>query len=141
MEQIERIDGELFYGETRCKDIEEAYRRFKNDYHQSIGRAAYNRLNRLGSRTERVHCSGFIFSKPQFNPFGEQTGVVPIYLLGLISGAYCKTLGGWYIPDGTDEQIEQWIDWAFSKGSGALRLIGKNQKTGRTSKRLNRRFR
>lgn len=141
MEQVERRDGILYYGEHRCKNIEEAYQRFRDDYHQSIGRAAYKRLNRLGSRTERVHGSGIVFSVPRTNPFGDTHEMVPIYLLGLLSGAYCKVLGGWLIPDGTDEQIEQWIDWAFSSGSRALRLVGKSLKTGRTSKRLNRRFR
>lgn len=141
MEQIERINGILFYGKDQCKDVEELYRRFREDYHRSIGRAAYKRLNRIGSRHERVHESGLIFSERRHNPIGVSERMVPVRFLGLISGAYCKVLCGWDLPEGTEEELEQWIDWAFSKGSGALRIVGKNLKTGRTSDRLNKRYR
>lgn len=134
MEQIRKVDGKLYYGEIQCKDADEAYRRFREDYHKSIGRAAYKRLNRLGSRKERMHGSGFVFSTKPECPPGIKRKVVPIYIMGIIAGSYCKSLSGQYIPDGTDEEIDQWIDWAFSKGSGALRVVGKKWKTGRTSK-------
>ena len=140
MEQITRQDGIIYYGSRRCETSDEAYLRFRNDYHKSIGRVSFKRLNRLGSRKERVHGFGFVFKTvPDFSDITPKK--IPVYLLGIMAGAYCKCMSGEYIPDGTDEEIEHWIDWAFCSETKALRLVGKKQKTGRTSKRLKTRFR
>lgn len=34
-----------------------------------------------------------------------------------------------------EEEFDEWFDYAFSQGSGALRLEGRNEKTGRTAKK------
>lgn len=140
MEQVTKKDGVIYYGSKRCSGVDEAYNRFRNDYNESAGRVSVHRLNRLGSRKERVHGYGFVFNPlPDFNDVRSEK--VPVYLLGIVAGSYCRVLSGRYIPDGTDEEIERWIDWAFCHDTKALRLVGLRQKMGRTSKRLNTRFR
>jgi hypothetical protein len=139
MEKIERRDGVIYYGSKKCSSADEAYLLFRSSYHESIGRTAYLRLNRLGSRKERVHGFGFVFDEPRRSQ--EDVRRVPMYLLGIVAGAYCRMLDGRYIPDGTDKDIESWFDRVFEKGSGLTYLIGLRQKTGRTSKRLKTRFR
>lgn len=143
MEQIIRKDGQIFYGEYRCTDADDAYCRFRDDYHCALGKRAYYRLNRLGQREERVHGYGFVFSSPlDFKrDDGRTCQPVDSRLFGLVEGAYCRGFGGWDLPDYTEDEFERWFDWAFSKGSGALRLIGKKDKSGRTNKRLNARYR
>lgn len=140
MEQITKRDGFIYYGSKKCSTPNEAYLRFRKDYHESLGKVSYKRLNRLGSRTERVHGYGFVFDGGR-DPGTSGYGKVPVRILGIISGAYCRMLDGSYIPDGTDEEIGRWIDEVFREGSGLLRLVGKNRKYGRTSKRLNTRYR
>lgn len=139
MEQITRKDGVIYYGSKKCSSADEAYILFRSEYHESLGRVAYKRLNRLGSRRERVHGFGFVFDEPRRSP--EHVERVPMYLLGIVAGSYCRMLDGSYIPDGTDEEIEAWVNRVFEKGSGLTYLIGTRQKTGRTSKRLKTRYR
>lgn len=137
MEQIVKKDGRLYYGDQPCRNADDAYCRFRNEYHASLGRRAYHRLNRFGQREERIHDNGFVFE----GSLGyEGDGRADVYILGLMGLSYCRMLGGWSVPC-EDEQFEPWFDWAFSKGSGALRIVGRKQKTGRTSKRLKTKFR
>lgn len=139
MEQITRSDGQIFYGEKRCIDADEAYCRFRADYHASIGREAFLRLNRLGQRQERIHGYGFVFSRLLSG--SESWGKTPVRMLGLVGTSYCREVGAWDVPCESEEDFELWFDWAFSRGSGAMRLVGKNDKSGRTSRRLNTRYR
>lgn len=140
MEQITRKGGIVYYGDRQCSTVNEAYSRFRYDYHESLGRVAYRRLNRLGTRKERVHGYGFVFKDtPDFRDIRRTK--IPVYLLGIVSGSYCRILSGEYIPEGTEEEVEHWIDWAFCESSKALRLVGLKYKMGRTSNRLNTRFR
>ena len=137
MEQITKVDGKYYYGKTFCRDISEAYRLFRNDYHRSLGKRVYRRLDKA-PRQERVHGYGFVSSGASWD--GDRRRV-PVRLLGLVCGSYCRMLGGWDVPCSTEDEFEQWFEWAFSKGSGALRLAGRKEKAGRTSKRLNARYR
>ena len=143
MEQIIRKDGQIFYGEKRCIDAEDAYCRFRADYHASIGREAFLRINRIGQREERIHGYGFSFAHMvSFGGDGRgDCGKVSYRILGLVGMHYCRIVGSWDLPGFTEEEFERWFDWAFSRGSGALRLVGKNDKSGRTSKRLKTRYR
>ena len=140
LEQITKHDGWFWYGEKRCLDADDAYRRFRSDYHDSLGKRAYRRLDRLERREERVHGHGFVFTE---QPDGADFSgtVVPTRIIGLVAGSYCRIVGGWDIPYQTEEEFERWFEWAFSKGSGALRFVGKKLKTGRTSKLLKKRYR
>lgn len=139
MEQITRREGKIFYGKELCGTADDAYCRFRDDYHCSLGKRAYYRLNRLGQREERVHGYGFSFATAV--PPYLSRGLVQTRLLGIVGVAYCRIVGGWEIPCRTDEEFERWFDWAFSKGSRALRLVGKKDKSGRTNKRLKTKYR
>lgn len=143
MEQIVRRDGRIYYGEQLCEDADDAYCRFRYDYHRSLGKRAYHRLNRLGQREERVHGYGFVFTHPVYFRRNDGGACKPVNsrLLGLVEGAYCRGVGAWDIPCDNELEFERWFDWAFSKGSGAIRLVGRKDKAGRTSKRLKARYR
>lgn len=142
MEQIIRKDGRIFYGEIRCSDADDAYCRFRADYHASIGREAFLRLNRLGQRTERIHGYGFDFVQEQI-PVRREVGRIKAYMLGLVGTSYCRGVGRWDLPCEAldDDSAWEFIDWIFSRRSGALRTVGIKDKSGRTSKRLNTRYR
>ena len=142
MEQIIRKDGRIYYGEELCCDIDDAYMRFRRDYHDSIGRKAFSRLDRLGQRKERIHGFGYIFTDGEslLREFHD-TGRHKCYLLGLLHISYCWILGRGDMPDFDEDKLDRWLDWAFMKGSGALSFIGKRDKVGRTSRLLKKRFR
>ena len=141
MEQIVRKDGRIYYGDWLCSDADGAYRLFRSDYNASCGRSAFRFLNRLGQRSERIHGYGFDYGPGTVPvPCGNQKRT-PVRILGLVGSSYCRTVGLWDIPFDTEEEIERWLDWAFSRGSGALRTVGVNDKSGRTSKRLKTRYR
>jgi hypothetical protein len=143
MEQIVKENGQILYGKQRCTGADDAYCRFRDDYHDALGKRAYERLNRLGQREERIHGYGFVFAHPVY--FGGDDGgackPVDSRLFGLVEGSYCRGVGAWDIPDYSEDEFERWFDWAFSRGSGALRLVGRKDKSGRTNKRLNARYR
>lgn len=139
MAEIVRKDGRIYYGERICADADHAYRLFRDEYHSSIGRKAFLRLNRLGQREERMHGYGFVFAEERTAPV-HTFGRIPIRLLGLVGISYCWIFGTGEIHTGTDDEFEQWLDWALSRGSGALRTVGRD-KSGRTSKRLKARYR
>ena len=143
MEQIVRKDGEVYYGSRRCRDVDDAYCRFRDDYHVSLGKLAYYRLNRIGRRQERIHGKGFEFSHPvSFERHdGGACGTVAVRLLGIVATSYCRVVGGWDVPCETEEEFWEWFDWAFSRGSRSLRLVGRNEKAGRTSDRIKTRYR
>ena len=140
MEQIVRREGKLYYGDILCRNAEEAYDRFRRDYHRSIGKAVYRRLDRYGHRVERVHGFGFYRDEP-YRPTHEIPNIkVPYVLLGLIGTSYVRMIERKDIPV-DDEALDDWLEVALTKGSGLLRLTGRKSRTGRTSKRLKRRYR
>ena len=143
MEQIIRKNGRIYYGERICEDADHAYRLYREDYHASIGCQAFLRLNRLGQREERIHGYGFTFAHPVSfeRDDGGAGGKTRVRILGLVGISYCRIVGCWDWPaDLSDDEFERWLDWALSRGSGALRTVGKD-KSGRTSKRLKARYR
>lgn len=142
MKDIVRKDGRLYYGNDLCKSADDAYRRFRKDYHESLGRNVHIRLDRLGHRKERIHGYGFVFSDG--NSFGEcfkDYGRTRCYILGLMGLSYVRSIGIWDYRMIPDEQFEDWLDWVFAKGSKALKTVGVTDKVGRTSKRLKTRYR
>ena len=124
MEQIVRRDGQIFYGRIRCLDADEAYCRFRNDYHASIGRQAFLRLNRLGQREERIHGFGFDFTRRIGDPEDEfrRYGTVLYRMAGRIGISYLRVFGLFDYKSVPDEEFERWFDWALSRGSGAMKL-------------------
>lgn len=143
MEKITKREGCYYYGENRCQDADDAYERFRNDYHESLGKRVYRRLNRVGQRVERVHEFGFCFAGEWRTGSPDvQPRLVSTRLLGLVCGSYCRMLGEWDIPGEVRElDFEEWYDRTFSAGSKALRLVGRKAKAGRTSKLQNKRYR
>lgn len=142
MKLIERRNGDLYYGDELCKSADAAYRRFRSDYHVELGRNAYYRLDRIGQRFERIHGYGFVFRDG--NSFGEHfrpRGRTKCYILGLVGLSYVRTIGAWDYSDISDNEFEDWLDWVFSRHSGALIMVGNRDKVGRTSKRLKVRYR
>lgn len=140
MEQITKKDGVFYYGGTRCNDAEDVYRRFRDGYHASLGRSAYRRLGRIGTRKERVHEFGFIFDEPVPRVGDILQGKLRLHLLGLVCGSYCWMTGE--LPQHmTDEEQLDWFDYVLSKGSGLTWKTGKAWGSGRSDKRLNTRYR
>ncbi len=124
MVQIVRRDGRIYYGERPCRDAEEAYEFYRDDYHASIGREAFLRLNRLGQRSERIHGFGFDFTKQVHDRRDEfrRYGTVLYRMAGRIGISYLRVFGLYDYQSVPDEEFEQWFDWALSRGSGAMKL-------------------
>lgn len=142
MEQISKRDGKYFYGQQQCKSIDDAYGRFRDEYHKSLGRDATRRLNQLGQRSERLHGYGFVFpDEVQPNERFRVRGTTCCYILGLIGISYVRTIGIWDYGDVPDEDFDAWLDFVYRRGNRGLRTLGKGDKVGRTSTRLKKRYR
>ena len=102
----------------------------RKEYNESQGRNSFGFLQRLGQRKERVHDSGIVFTEDKdFGVF--VAGKVECYQLGLVSGSYTKIVS---VPDVlTEDETYEWADVIFGKGSNLLKIVGRKQKTGRTS--------
>lgn len=140
MEQITKVSGCFYYGKSVCESVDDAYSKFRKDYHQSLGKNVAARLNRLGSRKERVHGYGIDFAEPKESSVILEKKV-PVYLMGIVADGYCRMLGMHNAPDLEEEEYEQWLDFAFSRNSGVLRTVGVKFKAGRTSKLINKKYR
>ena len=122
MEQIRRINGTIYYGTEECVDIDDAYLKFREDYNRTIGTAVHFRLDRLGLRKERVHGFGIIRPHTYVLKKCGPTVKVKYRLLGLINLCY------WWFVDiqPVDENdFDDWLEYAFTKGTGALMYVGK----------------
>lgn len=139
MEQIERRNNALWYGERRCNSADEAYRMFRDDYHRKLGRSVYLRLDRLGQRRERLHSFGFVFEKEPEIPYCA--GEFRCRLLGMLDIGYVRTIGMWDYGKVDDDVFEDWLDWLFSRGNRHLHTDGIRDRVGRTSRRLKTRYR
>lgn len=140
MKPIEKRGGKIFYGDCECADVDCAYDMFREDYHKSIGRVAFKRLDRLGQRVDRIRGFGFVFD---YIPSCREELIsdkLTYRILGLTDISYGRIFGVWDIPDMEDDEFEGWFDRVFMKNSGLLRLVGRNIKTGRTSKLLKQRI-
>lgn len=119
-------DGRYYYGESECDGPDGAYRRFRDSWNGSVGRAAYKRLNRVGSRRERIHGRGFVFVEP-FARTGNGI-VVPVTLLGLVTTSYCWSIDGRDIPGVCDDDVWGWVDRILERGSGMTRSVTERRK-------------
>lgn len=146
MEQIARRDGVYHYGDIPCLNADEAYRLFRNDYHASLGKRVYRRLD-ARAREERVH--GFHvyytdeYQKALDDEFGKMMeGVqVPCHILGISGISYCYAINGNDCPNLEEEQHYRWLDWALSHYGTAIKLKGRKSGMGRTSKRIKTKYR
>lgn len=144
MEEITRRSDVLYYGKEPCQDIDDAYRKFREDYNRAAGRQSFLRIDKVGQRVERGHGFGFNFSTkmqaPERLAYGD--GRLPIRLLGILCTSYCWITGCWYYQEISDENFEFWFDGVFAKENLAstIKRCGLNQKTGRTAKRFRKTF-
>jgi len=137
MEQITKVDGRLYYGQQRCYDANDAYCRFRDDYHASLGKAVYRRLN-MPERAERIHGFNVYFSEDIQHSldaeFGNPEGKIPFRLLGMAGISYCRSIDGSSFPDYDDDRFERWFDWFLSHAHEMMRRVGTKDKAGRTNK-------
>lgn len=137
MEQITKKDGILYYGKQICSDSNDAYCRFRDDYHASLGKRVHRRLN-APEREERIHGFHVYFSEDIQKELDAEFGVpeqrIPYRLLGLVGISYCRLLDTSGLPDYDDDKYERWLDWFLSHGDKMMTLIGRNDKSGRTNK-------
>lgn len=145
MEQVSIQDGTIRYGKEKCRTYDELYRRIRDDYHSQLGTVTSLRLNRLGSRQERLHSYGFVFSsedKEALSKVGFANGYRPVYafLMGIVDIGYSRGIGIWDYGHIKDDDFDDWFDWLFSRGNRMLRTRGLHSGYGRTSKRLRTRY-
>ena len=128
MEEIRKIGKVIFYGNEACRDADDAYRKFRDDYHESLGKVAWRRLNRIGSRTDRMRGSATVFS-PDYQIMAFNVPTVKCRLMGMMGPAYCWMMD---VPDICDDAFWDWLDAASAKGSQLVRMT-KRRRSGRTS--------
>ena len=130
METITARDGEIYYGTHRCKNASEAYKLFRKDYNDSVGKSVYLTLARLGQRKERIHGFGFEWeegSEPVWEePFGYKR--VSYRILGLSGIHYWRSVGSDDFPDLDEETLWRWFFWAFTDVRVALKYSGTRKK-------------
>ncbi len=142
MEKITRYDGVYYYGGERCRGIDDAYSKFREAVHAEAGRRSPLRLDRLGSRKERVHGYGFVFERPLPDNDSFSSRIrTRCHILGFLGIGYVRSIGCWDYADIGEEEFDSWLDWVFTKGRGALRVVGNRDRVGRTSRRLHARYR
>ena len=136
MEQISRRNGTVYYGELPCQSVEDAYRRFREDYHGELGKRVYRRLD-ARSRKERVHGFKSFYTDGYSRYLAERFGGygrVACWLMGIVGISYCHAVGGWYLPELEEDDMWEFIDWLLDSSSNALKVIGRKMKAGRTAK-------
>lgn len=153
MGAITRCGTGYLYDNWFCTNSDTAYEYFRKDYHKSLGKVTALRLDHTGNRKERIHSYGFVFSDPyltEINTFLQQKPArrVKCHFMGLVGISYCRMVGLQDVVRSfpsvsalSDEEYQIVIDKIFSEGSQLLFQVGKNQKVGRTSKSLNKRYR
>ena len=139
--KITKNDGRYLYGTQLCIDANDAYCRFRDDYHASLGKCVYRRLN-SPEREERIH--GFhVYYSPDYERvidgefcggMGEGNQRVRYRLLGIVQLSYCRMLSGEDLPDYEEERFWRWLDWLLLHGDKMMRQTGLKDKAGRTSK-------
>ena len=135
--KITRDNGRYLYGTQLCIDANDAYCRFRDDYHASLGKAVYRRLN-MPERKERVH--GFkVYYKDNVqqmldSEFGNPEKKIEYRIMGLVGVSYCRGVAGADIPDYDEERYYRWFDWVLLHADKLMRRIGTRDKAGRTSK-------
>jgi len=143
MEKITKIDGKVFYGQRECRSCDDAYRLFREDYHESLGKAYYRRLN-MPAREERIHWSGINVTQQRYEQLERQFASderIACRIMGFLGIGYCRMVGIWDMPDFDECDADDYLEWLFVSGSRALKYVGRGDSAGRTSKRKNTRYR
>lgn len=124
MEQIIKQGSEIYYGNQYCKSIDYAYKLYRRDYHQMLGKAVYQRLDRLGQRTEYLHGYGFVFSDNSLKDRFDNSKRTKCYILCLNGLSYIRTMGIWDYSDIREEDFDDWLDWVYTRDGKHLRTVG-----------------
>lgn len=152
MGTITRCGTGYLYDDWFCANSDTAYEYFRRDYHKSLGKVTALRLDHIGNRKERIHSFGFVFADSRLREIGsfsqQPVRRVKCHFMGLVDISYCRMIGLHDVmrafPSASalsDEDYRIIIDKIFSADSQLLFQVGKNQKVGRTSKSLNKRYR
>lgn len=138
MEQIVRLNGTLYYGDRICRNADDAYRLYREDYHRRLGRRVFKRLN-YPDRLERVHGFHVYYTDDMRRRLESEFSLVdvgiPCRILGISGISYCYAFSLQDCPDYEEEKFYRWIDWALMNYGSVLKLVGRNTRSGRTSKR------
>lgn len=115
-------DGTIWYGTVRCQSADEAYVRFRSEYHDSLGRRYYRRLN-VRQRVTRVTAVGINFPEWYREMLREEfghLGRVRYVMLGLVGMSYYRMFGCRWLPEeveGYDEgKYGRFLDWLLCAG-------------------------
>ena len=125
MEQITKVGEAFYYGVRLCRTVDEAYRLFREDFHNSLGKAYYRRLN-VPARVERIHGHKTWMTDCRYEEAEKLfsgTGRVKCYIMGMVDISYVYTIGLWDIPDVDEQRIADYMDWLFCR-PGTLRMMG-----------------
>lgn len=137
MEQIVSREGKLFYGRYECSNSDDAYRMFRDDFHVSIGRMAYRRLD-AAERTERLHGFHVYYSntlqKTLDKEFGKPVKRIPYRFMGMANISYCRGISGKDTPNLEEEAYWRWFDWLLMHSDEAMTRVGRKDASGRTNK-------
>lgn len=133
MEQITKKDGVLYYGDRRCRDIDEVYVLFRDDYNRRIGKAVYLRLDRLGQRKERVHGFGFVRRNGFVPTLRRPVAKAKYRLLGLCCQSYWWSID---VSNIDEDLFEEWVEYALTKDSKALTYVGRSNRKRKKRKQI-----
>ena len=141
MERTVRRSGRLFFGDTPCGDADEAYRAFRNAYHESLGRKSYRRLD-AKERKERVHGFRAYFTDEYGAALESEFGSVStrvlhvkvlFYMLGIAVTSYCRIASSERMPDYEEERFFRWLDWMMMHSDRTMRTVSLRDNSGRGS--------
>ena len=114
-----------------CIDADDAYSRFKEEYHKSLGKRNFRRLD-AKPRTTRITEVGVRFPEWYAKELSEEFGNlprVPYVIEGLIGTSYCRMFGSDWFPEEVagfdDEKYERFIDWLLCAGMHNTKQISR----------------
>lgn len=136
MEKIVRRDGEWFYGGSRMPSAAACYERFREDWNAAAGKRHWLRLDVLGRRTDRIRGGGYV--RPDGFKFRHDwSGVAKAKrrLLGILDISYCWMVSSGDMPPEAFADMDDYLAWLFSEGSGGFKTVGVRDGLGRGSDR------
>ena len=142
MEKITKVGEKIDYGDKACRNVDAAYRLFREEYHRSLGKAVYRMLNRP-PRQERIHGHDSNLRDEEYetsNGRYAETSRVKCRIMGIVDISYVYMVGIWDCPDVDESEFDEYLDWLFDGRTRNLRIVGRGNQAGRTSDRNKVRF-
>lgn len=138
--EIQRKDGVVYVDDIAVPTTEDAYKYFRTLYNNALGAANYLKFGHVGVRTSRITQTGIVFERSYLNSLYDKYADVPrvrCYLMGIVDTSYCRIVGCYDFYDKyftcDDKEVDGYLDWIFSKESGALRQYDRRNHLGRTN--------